>query len=139
MPTRRSIDRCPGWRSSHANPDCFLTQKGLNMKIKIAAACFLAGALALPVAGYTADADSDRSSPKAFVKDAVITTKIKAKLAEEKLASAVQIKVDTDNKGVVTLSGTARTQEEADKAVSIARNVEGVAAVENNIKVASRY
>jgi len=109
------------------------------MKIKIAAACFLAGALALPVAGYTADSDSDRSSPKAFVKDAVITTKIKAKLAEEKLASAVQIKVDTDNNGVVTLSGTARTQEEADKAVSIARNVEGVAAVENHIKVAARY
>ena len=108
------------------------------MKIKIAAACFLAGALALPVAGYTADYDSDRSSPKAFVKDSVITTKIKAKLAEERLASAVQIKVDTDNKGVVTLSGTAKSREEADKAASIARSVEGVATVENNIKIASR-
>jgi hyperosmotically inducible protein len=108
------------------------------MKMKIAAACFLAGALALPVAGYSADSDADRSSPKAFVKDSIITTKIKAKLAEERLASAVQIKVDTDNKGVVVLSGTAKTQEEADKAVSIARNVQGVAAVENHIKVASR-
>lgn len=108
------------------------------MKINIAAACFLAGALVLPVAGYTADYDTDRSSPKAFAKDSVITTKIKAKLAEEKLASAVQIKVDTDNKGVVTLSGSAKTQEEADKAASIARSVEGVAAVENKIKVATR-
>jgi hyperosmotically inducible periplasmic protein len=108
------------------------------MKIKFAAACFLAGALVLPVAGHSADSDTVRSSPEAFVKDSIITAKIKAKLAEEKLASAVQIKVDTDNKGVVTLSGTAKTQEEADKAVAIARNVEGVATVENNIKVAAR-
>lgn len=108
------------------------------MKIKIAAACFLTGALALPVVGHTGDYDSDRDSPKAFVKDSIITTKIKAKLAEERITSAVQIKVDTDNKGVVTLSGTAKTQEEADKAVSIARATEGVAAVESNIKVAAR-
>ena len=108
------------------------------MKIKTAAAGFLAGALALPVVGYTAGSDSDRSSPKDFVSDSIITTKIKVKLAEEKLANAVQIKVDTDNKGVVTLSGTAKTQEEADMAVSIARSVQGVATVENNIQVAAR-
>ena len=108
------------------------------MKSKIAAACFLAGALTLPVAGYTADSDSDRLSATAYVKDSIITTKIKTKLAEEKLAGAVQIKVETDNKGVVTLSGTAKTQEEADEAVSIARSVEGVATVKNNIKVVAR-
>ena len=79
-----------------------------------------------------------RRSPKDFVSDSIITTKIKVKLAEEKLANAVQIKVDTDNKGVVTLSGTAKTQEEADMAVSIARSVQGVATVENNIQVAAR-
>ena len=108
------------------------------MKIKTAAACFLAGALVLPVAGYAADNDTERLSPKAYLSDTMITSRVKAKLAEEKLASAVQIQVDTDNRGVVTLSGTAKTQEEADKAASIARNVEGVAAVENNIKVATR-
>ncbi len=108
------------------------------MKIKFAAACFLAGASVLPVAGYTADSDTDRLSATAYVKDSMITTKIKARLAEEKLASAVHIKVDTDNSGVVTLSGTAATQEEADKAVSIARNVERVVTVINNIKVAVR-
>ncbi len=107
------------------------------MKMKIASACFLAGALALPVSGYSADSDADHMSAKAYVSDSMITTKIKAKLAEEKLASAVHIKVDTDNKGVVTLSGTANTREEANKAVSIARSVEGVATVENNIKVAA--
>jgi hyperosmotically inducible protein len=109
------------------------------MNMKLVTTTLLAGALVLPIAGHTAsDSDSDRSSPKAFVKDSVITTKIKAKLAEEKLASAVQIKVDTDRKGIVTLSGMAMTQEEADKAVSIARRVEGVVAVENNIQIAAR-
>ena len=108
------------------------------MKIKIATICLLAGALALPVAGYTADRDSDRSMPKAFVKDSVITAKIKAKLAEEHLASLKRIRVDTDNKGVVTLSGTAKTRDEADKAESIARNVDGVVTVKNKIKVAMK-
>ena len=105
------------------------------MNTKLITSVILIGGLLLPVAGYTADYDSDRSSPKAFVKDSVITTKIKAKLAGEKLASAAHIKVDTDKKGIVTLSGTTKTQEEADKAVSIARGVEGVVTVENNIKI----
>lgn len=108
------------------------------MKMKIAAACFLTAVLALPVAGYSADTDSDRSSPKAFVKDSVITTKVKTKLAEEKLDSLTHIRVDTDYRGVVTLSGTAKSQEELEKAESIARSVEGVARVENRIVVASR-
>ena len=97
--------------------------------------CLVAAALMLPIAGYSADSDSDRSSPKAFVKDSVITTKIKAELAEQKLSSLVHIKVDTDKKGVVSLSGTAKSQDAIDKTVSIARGVKGVTEVENNIKV----
>ncbi len=89
----------------------------------------------LPIAGYTADSDSDRTSPKAFVKDSVITAKIKAKLAKQKLSTVLRIKVDTDDKGVVSLSGTAKSQKAVDKAVSIARGVKGVTSVENNIKV----
>ena len=104
------------------------------MRIKLAATCFLVGTLLVPIASY-ADSDKDRSSPKEFVKDSVITTKVKAKLAEEKLSSAVHIKVDTDNKGVVSLSGTAKSQAEADQAGTIARGVEGVTAVNNNIRV----
>jgi len=107
------------------------------MNSKFAASIFVAGVLMLPIAGYTADGDSDRSSPKAFVKDSVITTKIKAELAEEKLSSLVRINVDTDNKGMVSLSGTAASQAAADKAVSIARAVKGVTSVENHIKIAA--
>ncbi len=107
----------------------------LTMKRKSAIACMVAAALAVPVAAYTADYDTDRSSPKAFVKDSAITTKIKARMAMDKHVSALHIKVDTDNKGVVTLSGKAKNQEEADRAVSIARGVNGVVSVENNIQV----
>ena len=89
----------------------------------------------LPLAGYTADGDSDRSSPKAFVKDSVITTKIKTKLAEEKMSSLVKISVDTDAKGAVSLSGTAANQAAIDKAVVIARATEGVTSVKNDITI----
>ncbi len=106
------------------------------MKTKFAASLLVAGALMLPIAGHTADSDSDRSSPKAFVKDSVITVKIKAELAEQKPSSLVHIRVDTDKNGMVVLSGTAATQEAADKAVSIARAVTGVTSVKSNIRIA---
>jgi hyperosmotically inducible protein len=109
------------------------------MKTKLAAICIVTGALALPIAGYAADSDTEavNSSAKAFVKDSVITTKIKADLAEEKLMSLVRISVGTDNKGMVTLGGTAASQDAADKAVSIAHAVKGVTSVENHIKIAA--
>jgi hypothetical protein len=105
------------------------------MNIKLAASFLVAGALMLPIAGHSAD--SDRSSPGAFVKDSVITAKIKAELAEEKLSSLWHISVDTDRKGMVVLSGTAATREAADKAVSIARAVNGVTSVKSNIRIAA--
>lgn len=106
------------------------------MNLKVAASCLIAGALLLPVPGYSAsDGDTDRSAPKAFVKDSVITTKIKARLAAEKLSSLAKIRVDTDQRGVVTLSGRAATQRAADRAVMIAQAVEGVRAVHSNIRV----
>ena len=103
------------------------------MNTKLAATYVVAGALLLPIAAFSAD--SIVQTPKAFVKDSVITTKIKAELAEQKLSSLVKISVDTDDNGVVNLGGTAATQAAADKAVSIARSVEGVRSVESHIKV----
>ena len=105
------------------------------MNTKLAASCLVAGALMLPFAGYAEDSDSDRSSPKTFVKDSAITIKIKADLAKEKVSSLVRISVDTDDKGVVTLGGTAASQTAADNAVSIARAVKGVKSVRSTIQV----
>jgi len=81
------------------------------------------------------DSDTDRSHPTTFVKDSAITTSIKTKLAAEHMTSLGRIHVDTDKNGVVWLTGSARTQEAADKAESIARDTEHVKAVHNDIKV----
>lgn len=105
------------------------------MKVKFATACFVIGTLLAPIAAHAADSDSDRTHPMTYVKDSVITTKIKAKLADEKMSSLAHIKVDTDRKGAVVLSGKTRTQDEADKAVSIARETEGVTSVKSKIKI----
>lgn len=81
------------------------------------------------------DPDADRSHPKAFVKDSVITTKIKSRLATEHLTSLGRIHVDTDANGVVWLTGSARSQEAIDRAVSIARDTEGVKDVKSTLEL----
>lgn len=65
----------------------------------------------------------------------MITTKIKTKLAAENPASMANISVDADKDGVVWMSGTAKTQEEVDKALSIARSTDGVKTVKSDVKV----
>ena len=95
-------------------------------------------ALILPVAGYAADIKSATESVKENVGDAVITTKIKAEYAKDKQVSAMRIKVDTDDKGAVTLSGNAKSQAEADQAAKIARDTKGVTSVRNDILVQAK-
>ena len=104
------------------------------MKNNFAATFFIISTLLSPVIAY-ADTDADRSHPTTFVKDSVITTKVKAKLAAEHFSSLTRIEVDTDNAGAVWLSGTAATQAEADKAVSISRLTEGVVSVKSQIVI----
>ena len=113
------------------------------MKAKLVTACAVAAALVVPVAGYSqygsppsakdSSAATTKDSP-GKIDDAMISTKIKSEYAKDKEVSALRINVDTD-KGVVTLRGTAKSKEEADKAVSIAKNVSGVSNVKSEIKV----
>ena len=105
------------------------------MKTALATTCFVIGTLLAPVAAHAADQDSDRTHPMTFVKDSVITTKVKAKLADEKMKSLLHIEVDTDNRGAVVLSGKTRTQQDADRAVMIAKGTEGVTSVTSTILV----
>jgi hyperosmotically inducible protein len=106
-----------------------------TMKITIASSCFVLATVLAPAATLAGDTDSDRAHPLTFVADSVITTKVKAKLADEKMSSLARIGVDTDAKGAVVLSGTARTQKEADMAVAIARGTEGVTSVTSTIQI----
>jgi hyperosmotically inducible protein len=80
---------------------------------------------------------ADEGSPEShhYVKDSAITTKVKAKLAAKHLSTLTRIKVDTDENGVVWLSGRAPTQDASDLAAMIAKNTEGVNSVHNDIAV----
>jgi hyperosmotically inducible protein len=69
------------------------------------------------------------------VKDSVITTKIKSKLAADHITSLGRIRVDTDADGVVYLSGSAHSKEAVDHAVAIARGTEGVRGVHSALVV----
>lgn len=70
----------------------------------------------------------------AYVDDAGITTLIKARFVENKQVDAASIKVETLN-GTVMLSGFAKNAAERSAAESIARGVNGVKAVKNEITV----
>lgn len=105
------------------------------MRTRFAITCLICGVLLGPALASAQDSDADRSHPKAFVKDSAITTKIKSKLAAEHITSLGRIHVDTDKDGVVWLSGTARSQEAIDKAVSIAHDTDGVKDVHSRLKI----
>ena len=70
-----------------------------------------------------------------YVKDSVITTKVKAKLAAKHMSTLTKISVDTDKDGVVYLTGTAPTKDASDLAEMIAKDTDGVRSVHNKIAV----
>ncbi len=98
------------------------------------ATAFVIGALFAPAAAYAADNTITRSANDAVVESSV-TIKIKSEFAKDKTVSATNIKVDTEDGGVVTLSGNAKSKAEADQAVRLARNTKGVTSVKNEISV----
>jgi hyperosmotically inducible periplasmic protein len=105
------------------------------MKTMILAAAFiLAGSLGA-IAVAAPPVDSDTSHPGAFVADSIITTKVKAKLAEKHLSTLADVQVDTDNAGAVWLSGKAPTKDASDLAGMIAKDTDGVRSVHNRITV----
>ncbi|HEY5616429.1 MAG TPA: BON domain-containing protein [Vicinamibacterales bacterium] len=68
------------------------------------------------------------------VADAAITTAVKAKFLADTTVSGLKINVDTSD-GIVTLTGNVGSRAEADRAVMMARNTEGVSRVVNNLRV----
>ena len=77
---------------------------------------------------------SKHESTGQYVDDSVITTKVKAQLANDDFLKSFQISVET-YKGVVQLSGFVDSQTAVDKAVQITRSVGGVKSVKNNLIV----
>ena len=68
------------------------------------------------------------------IDDATITTRVKTALINAPNVGALAIDVDTF-KGVVTLSGRVKSQDEAAKAVEVARTVGGVKEVKSALQV----
>lgn len=68
--------------------------------------------------------------------DTEVTTKVKAELLGEPGLKSMQISVDTVE-GVVTLTGTVDSQANSDKASTLAKAVEGVQSVINQLVITS--
>jgi hyperosmotically inducible periplasmic protein len=110
---------------------CFALMKGFTMNHTLSTTLLVTTLLLLPVTGHAAN---DGKATE-YVKDSVITTKIKGELAAEKMSSLLRINVDTDHTGAVRLSGTTTTKAGAERAEAIAKGVTGVTSVKNEIKV----
>ena len=107
-----------------------ITQRGTIMKLNLKNLLII-GALAMPLTTFAADGDPVATK----LSDSVITAKVKAEFAKSKAVSATDIKVETDSQGLVQLSGTAKSQAEAEQAVILAKSVKGVTSVKNDIVV----
>ena len=87
------------------------------------------------IAAFVACASTpQQSSTGEVVDDSVITAKIKSSLASDEFLKSFQISVET-RKGIVELSGFVDTQKAKDRAGQIARGVEGVKSVKNDLIV----
>jgi hyperosmotically inducible protein len=104
------------------------------MKHLILAGVLAASVVCVPMA-LADEPESTASADHHYVKDSVITTKVKSKLAAKHMTSLTRIKVDTDENGVVWLSGRAPTQDAVDMAGMIAKDTKGVASVHNDVAV----
>jgi hyperosmotically inducible protein len=76
----------------------------------------------------------DQQTVGAYIDDTTITTQIKGRFLESKDVAGTSISVETLN-GVVLLSGFAKNATEKASAESIARKVNGVRSVRNEIAV----
>ncbi|EJM9602916.1 TPA: molecular chaperone OsmY [Escherichia albertii] len=77
--------------------------------------------------------DSKESSVKGYAGDTAITSEIKAKLLADDTVPSRHVNVETTD-GVVQLSGTVDSQAQSDRAESIAKAVDGVKSVKNDLK-----
>lgn len=75
-----------------------------------------------------------QESVGAYVDDTAITTSVKARFVDNKEVDASAISVETLN-GTVMLSGFAKSGNEKSMAESIARKVNGVKSVKNEIAI----
>lgn len=77
---------------------------------------------------------ANREGTGEYIDDTLITGKVKAALVADPDLKATEINVET-YKGTVQLSGFVASPEHIPKAVQLARNIQGVKGVKNDIAV----
>lgn len=102
------------------------------MQIRTVLAAVIAAVALLSAAGCAVTRGQETVG--AYIDDAAITTAVKARFVENKDVAASSISVETLN-GTVMLSGFAKSAMEKSTAESIARSVNGVKAVRNEIAI----
>lgn len=102
--------------------------------MKYARAIAFAALAGITIIGSGCSVGRGQQTAGSYVDDAAITTSVKAKFAEDKTVSATSISVETLN-GTVQLSGFAKSGAEKTQAESIARGVNNVRSVRNDIVV----
>ncbi|MFH8135424.1 molecular chaperone OsmY [Pantoea osteomyelitidis] len=80
--------------------------------------------------------ESGEQSIKGYAGDTATTSEIKAKLLADDIVPSRNVKVETTN-GVVQLTGTVQNKAQSDRAESIAKAIEGVKSVKNDLTVKS--
>jgi osmotically-inducible protein OsmY len=90
--------------------------------------------VALMVSALGCASQSEPQSPGAYMGDSWITTKVKTAILNEPSLKVMQINVET-YKGVVQLSGFVDSAASQAKAVEIARAVDGVTSVKNDMRL----
>jgi hyperosmotically inducible protein len=103
------------------------------MKPNAITAVVVASFLALGGIGACSSTRTQQSTGE-YIDDAAITAKVKAALIEDKDVKALDVNVETF-KGTVQLSGFADSQAQIDRAVQLAKEVNGVKEVKNAIRV----
>ncbi|MGQ0810813.1 MAG: BON domain-containing protein [Nitrospiraceae bacterium] len=68
------------------------------------------------------------------INDASVTTAVQGKLTADRLSNFARVDVDTE-RGVVNLSGTVTSAEQKARATELARQVNGVVRVNNNLQI----
>ena len=77
--------------------------------------------------------DSKETSVKGYAGDTAITSEVNAKLLADDIVPSRKVKVETTD-GVVQLSGSVDSQAQSDRAESIAKAIDGVKSVKNDLK-----
>ena len=80
--------------------------------------------------------DPMKRSTGAYLDDKVVTAKVKAALLKDPEVKALQVNVETYN-GVVQLSGFVDKPEQISRAAEVAKGVEGVKSIKNDLNIRS--